>query len=208
MRVATHDGSTIIDMGDEPGKAIRLDRTGWEIIDRSPIPFARTSVTMPMTNPVRGGSVNALWELVDAAPDHRRMFLGWMVAALVENIPHPIMTLRGEQGAAKSTAAKVVARVIDPSAIDFSQPPKDEDRWDSSCGAHRVVAVDNVSKIPDWWSDELCRAVTGGRLGEAEAIQRRRHPRQGIPQMHRAQRRHAQRDAQAGPAGADNGVRS
>ena len=39
--------------------------------------------------------------------------------------------------------------------------PREERQWAVSASASWIVAIDNVSFIPDWWSDALCKAVTG-----------------------------------------------
>lgn len=164
MRITNHEDALVIDIGDEAGRTIVVTDDKWEVVLRSPITFARTNVTMPMVEPTPGGDIDRLFEVVNVAPQHRRMFIGWLISTLFEDIAHPVMTLRGEQGAAKSTAAKVVKMLLDPAAVDSSAPPRDEDRWDSICSAHWVVSVDNVSKVPDSWSDGLCRTVTGAGI--------------------------------------------
>ena len=145
LRVGTHDGAIVLDVGDEAGAAILVSAEGWEKVPRSPITFSRTNVTLPLVTPKAGGDIMRIFDIVNVAPHHRRMFLAWLVAALIEEIPHPIMTLRGEQGSAKTTTAKAIKRLIVPSAVDSGKPPKDEDRWDSQVSAHWAVSIDNVS---------------------------------------------------------------
>jgi hypothetical protein len=116
---------------------------------------------MPLPEPVPGGDVDRLFEVVNVAEAQRRLMLGWLVATFTECIAHPIVTFRGEQGSAKTTTARTITTLIDPTAAPLGSPPKDDDRWDASCSAHYVVSVDNASKVSDWWSDSMCRGVTG-----------------------------------------------
>jgi len=91
-----------------------------------------------------------------------RCVWGWMAAAFMPSIPHPILMLGGEQGTGKTTAAWMVGNVVDPSPGDaVVSMPKGEQQWASTASNTWVVSVDNVSGIPGWWSDALCRSVTG-----------------------------------------------
>ena len=161
LRVAEHDGSVVIDIGDPAGRAIVVTPDGWNVVDRSPVTFRRTKATMPLPTPARGGDTDALWSVVNVRPEHRHLFTAHLVGMLEPTVPHGIMLFRGEPGAAKTTTARIVARLIDPCTVAEVSPPKDSERWTSTASARHVVPVDNVSSIPDWWSDDLCRTVTG-----------------------------------------------
>ena len=92
--------------------------------------------------------------------------MAWLVAALFPEIPHPILALVGEQGTAKSTAARLVVSLVDPSPAPLRTPPREMRSWAAAASASWVVALDNVSTIPDWFSDTLCKAVTGDGIVE------------------------------------------
>jgi hypothetical protein len=95
-----------------------------------------------------------------------RLCVAWLVAALVPDIPHPILALFGEQGTAKSTAARLLVSLIDPSPAPLRTPPREMRSWAAAANASWVVALDNVSTIPAWLSDTLCKAVTGDGIVE------------------------------------------
>ena len=67
----------------------------------------------------------------------------------------------GEKGAAKSTACKLLKRVIDPSELDTLTMPKNLDNMIVNLSKHWFLPFDNVSSISDDISDILCRAITG-----------------------------------------------
>lgn len=73
----------------------------------------------------------------------------------------PVLTLRGEQGSGKSTATRTLAGLLDPSPAQVRKPPRDVDGWVTAASGSWVVGIDNVSTVAEWWSDALCRAVTG-----------------------------------------------
>ena len=51
--------------------------------------------------------------------------------------------------------------LIDPSPVPLRQAPRDADSWVTAASGSWVVALDNLSAIPPWLSDSLCRAATG-----------------------------------------------
>jgi hypothetical protein len=161
LRVAEHEGSIIIDLGDGNGQAVVVRAGTWHVVECSPVVFRRTAATGALPVPQRGGDLAQLQAMLNVSPDTWPLVLGWLVAALVPNIPHPILLLGGQQGTGKTTAAEQLVGLIDPSPAVLRSPPRDSETWAISASASWVVGVDNVSTIPDWWSDSLCKAVTG-----------------------------------------------
>ena len=155
-----------LDLGAEDGRCVLVDAGGWRIIERSPVLFRRSALTAPLPEPVRGGSLEPLAELLNVDAAGFRLIVGWLVAALLPEIPHPILALVGEQGTAKSTAARLVVSLVDASPAPLRTPPREMRSWAASAAASWVVALDNVSSIPDWLSDTLCKAVTGDGIVE------------------------------------------
>ncbi|WP_200329615.1 hypothetical protein [Leucobacter sp. L43] len=163
LRVAESKGVIWIDLGTVAEEAIRIDATGWAIVGRDvPVLFRRTALTGPMPTPERGGSLDDLWSVLNVAAVDRPLVLAWLVAALgAPAIPHPVMALFGEQGTGKSSASKALVTLADPSPVPLRKPPRDADGWVTAASGSWVVGLDNLSTVPDWLSDTLCRAVTG-----------------------------------------------
>jgi hypothetical protein len=116
----------------------------------------------PSRDPVRDGDgLGRLRSLLNAEEREFRLIVGWLVAALIPDMPHPIMALRGEQGSAKSSTAQMLANLIDPSPAPLRSVPRDIKQWAVTASASWAVALDNVSAVPGWLSDTLCKAVTG-----------------------------------------------
>ncbi len=161
LRVAACADGYVIDCGNAAGHAVVVTAAGWGIVERSPVTFRRSKAQLPLELPVTGGTVDELFDLLNVGGEFRELFTAWLVAALIERLPHPIAVLRGQQGAAKTTTARCITRLIDPCMAATQRPPKADDDWAQACAARWVVAVDNVSRVSDWWSDALCRTVTG-----------------------------------------------
>lgn len=161
LRVAEYDDKIVIDLGDSTGRAIVVSPGTWEVVDRSPVLFRRTALTGELPIPKRGGDLQELRQLLNVTEDTWPLVLGWLVAAFYPNMSHPILMMGGQQGTGKTTAAKKLVGLVDPSPAPVRSAPKGEDQWAVTSSCSWVVAVDNVSFIPNWWSDALCRTVTG-----------------------------------------------
>jgi len=70
--------------------------------------------------------------------------------------------LRGEQGTAKSTRARVLKTLIDPGKAALQAEPKNEHDLAIAANNSHVCAFDNLSKLTPRLSDALCRLSTGG----------------------------------------------
>ncbi len=161
LRVATHDGAVILDLGDETGRAAVVGPDGWQVVDRSPVLFRRTELTGALPIPGRGGTLDELAKLLNVSDDTWPLVLGWLVAALLPDLPHPVLLLGGEQGTGKSTAETMLAGLIDPSPAQLRSMPRDPEQWAVAASGSWIVPLDNVSAITPWLSDAICRAVTG-----------------------------------------------
>ena len=76
--------------------------------------------------------------------------------------PYPVIVLSGEQGSAKSTFSAILRAVLDPNTAPLrALPREDRDLFIAATNGH-VLAFDNVSGLPAWISDTLCRLATGG----------------------------------------------
>lgn len=164
LRVAPGNGphTVWLDMGDATGRAVKIDPSAWTRDDTFGVPlFRRTALTSPLPEPDPTGTLDALWELLNVDPADRPLVLAWLVSTLLPNVPHPIPGLFGEQGTGKTFTAKVVSLLVDPSPVPVRKAPRDADSWVTAASGSWVVALDNLSTVPDWLSDTLCRAVTG-----------------------------------------------
>ncbi len=161
IRVAEHDGALWLDLGDATARAVRITRTGWQVLDDPPVRFKRTTLQLPLPEPKRGGTLDDLRGRLNVADNDWPLILGWLVACLFPSIPHPLLTLIAEQGTGKSTLTKTLVGLLDPSPVPLRKPPRDTDSWVTAASGSWIVALDNLSGMPDWLSDSLSRAVTG-----------------------------------------------
>ena len=77
------------------------------------------------------------------------------------DIPKTVLIPHGEQGAAKSTFQELIKTLVDPCGALTLSFPKDVAELVQQLSHNYIAYYDNVSEIPQWISDLLCRAVTG-----------------------------------------------
>ncbi|WP_407838491.1 ATP-binding protein [Streptomyces sp. DSM 116496] len=162
LRVGGGPNGIVVDLGSADGRAVTVSAGGWHVVDRSPILFRRSGAMAPMPAPVLDGDglakLHALLNM-DAPTFHQ--LVGWLIAAWIPYIPHPVITFKGEQGTGKSKTAQMVVNLIDPSPASKRSQPRDVKAWSAQAFNSWALCLDNISTIPPWLSDTLCKAVTG-----------------------------------------------
>ncbi len=164
LRIAPHGKGVVLDLGTADGRCVIVTPTGWRVSERSPVVFRRTELTNPLPDPIPGGSIDALRDVLNVTVGSWQALVAWLTASLIPNLPHPVLLLTGEQGTGKTTAARMIAELIDPSGAPLIAPPDRIERWFEAANGSWVIGIDNLSSISDWLSDALCRAVTGDAL--------------------------------------------
>ena len=162
-RLAWHNGNFYLDLADEQWRVVEVTPSGWSVVSTSPVKFRRTAGMMPLPEPVNGGSINELRSLVNFGSESNwKLIVSWLVAALRPDGPYPVLTLYGEQGSAKSSQELLLRSLIDPSSAPLRTVPRDERDLMIAARNGWVIALDNLSDLPNWLSDGLCRLATGG----------------------------------------------
>ena len=163
LRVAWADGAVWLDLGDTAETVVKIDPTGWRLVSAGvPVLFRRTALTGVMPEPAADGDLDLLWKYLNVSPADRPIVLAWQVAAIIDpEAPHPILSIFGEHGTGKTSAAKAIVALVDPSPAPVRQPPRDPEQWVTAAQGSWVVGLDNLSQVPNWFSDSLCRASTG-----------------------------------------------
>lgn len=163
VRVGGLNARLYLDLGDDTWRAVEIDATGWRVIDNPPVRFRRASGMQSLPTPVSGGSISALRSFLNVQSDADFVLVvAWALASLRDRGPYPVIALSGEQGAAKSTFSAILRALLDPNTAPLrALPREDRDLFIAASNGH-VLAFDNVSGLPAWISDTLCRLATGG----------------------------------------------
>jgi len=165
-RIAEHNGSILLDLGDEDWKAVAICPNGWEMVNSPPVKFQRPKSMRPIPVPFHNGSVDDLRRFLNLDSDADWVLIrAWLVQSVFAKGSYPILALHGEAGSAKSTAARVLKSCVDPTIAPLRSQPRSEHDLVIAARNSWTIGLDNLSSLPVWLSDALCRLATGGGLG-------------------------------------------
>lgn len=157
-RAAYHEGAVFYELS--PARVVRVDEHGWKVDPDPPVYFRAVKNLQPLPNPTPGGKLEDLAEWVNLKTDRdRRLFLAYVALAALAHVQRPILQTTGVMGAGKTTASRVVKRLLDPTGNEAVTI----DRRDFlQKAAHcYILMLDNQNSLPEWFQDTLCRLVTG-----------------------------------------------
>jgi hypothetical protein len=167
VRVAYQDGAYWYDLGD--WRAVSVSAEGWKVVDSPPIVFRHFPHQGVQSEPIRSGKLDGFMDLLNIKDQNTKLLAKvYLVAGLVPGIPMPVLITYGEHGSAKSSKFKLVRGLLDPSQLKTLSSPDSLREFVQVASHHRTVYLDNVSHLPDWLSDALCRLCTGDGYSKRE----------------------------------------
>jgi hypothetical protein len=144
----------------DKGRVVEVDRNGWRWVDDPPVIFRSIPNLKPLPDPERGGSLDVLEELINLKSDRdKRMLRAYTVTVPLPHIPRPMLQTTGAMGSGKTTAGRVVKRLLDPSVPETVRA--DGREFLQKASHSYIVMLDNLNSLPEWMVDTLCRLVTG-----------------------------------------------
>jgi hypothetical protein len=163
MRLAEHAGRIYLDLADEHWRAVAIGADGWRVVGCPPVRFRRSPGMLPLPVPERGGSVDILKRFVNVSYlNDFILVVAWLLAALQPRGPYPLLAIYGEQGSAKTVLSKLLRALVDPNVALVRALPRDERELMITANNGHLLAFDNLSGLPHWLSDALCRIASGG----------------------------------------------
>lgn len=162
-RLAGFGTNIYLDRGAPSWDCLEITADAWRVLEQSPVSFRRAKGMAALCRPVAGGSLENLQEFLNLPDDEAFILVvAWLIAAFRPTGPYPILILLGEQGSAKSTTARVLRSMLDPSTAPVRTMPRDERDLMIAAQNAWILAFDNLSGVPSWLSDAFCRLATGG----------------------------------------------
>ena len=163
VRAAEHDGHIYLDLADEHWRVVDIGADGWRVIGSSPVRFRRPAGMLPLPVPERGGSIETLRSFLNLpSRNDFVLIVAWLLAALREGGPYPLLAISGEQGSAKTVLSKLLRALIDPNSAPVRALSREERELMIAANNGHLLAFDNLSGLRQWLSDALCRLATGG----------------------------------------------
>ncbi len=163
LRVAELDGAIWIDLCDDAWRAVQITPSGWNVVEHPPVKFRRARGMLALPTPVRGVTLRELKSFLNVGnEDDWIAAASWLHAAARPQGPYPVLVLHGYHGSAKSSFSDVLRAVIDPNVASLKAEPRELRDLVITAMNGWVLALDNISALPIWLSDALCRLATGG----------------------------------------------
>jgi hypothetical protein len=162
VRLESRKEFIYLDLGNKDWQVVRIGESGWKIVGKPLVRFRRPSSMQPLPVPIANGNIEELRELLNVCDDGWVLILAWLIAAYRPVGPYPILALHGEQGSAKTTTARMLRKLVDPNTAPLRCEPSGPRDLMIAANNGWIVALDNLSRIPGWLSDALCRLSTGG----------------------------------------------
>ncbi len=162
-RLGAKKGIIYYDLGD--GNFVKIDRTGWIITKKAPAFFLRNSDQLIQSTPISIHTNNKNLELlrnkINISDADWALFVPYLVSCYNPNIQHPILTINGSYGTGKSTLAKIVKYLVDPSQNELERADMSTEVMSMRLNCSYYLAFDNISSLSRSQSDYLCGVFSG-----------------------------------------------
>ncbi len=170
LRVADIDGTIYLDLCNDAWEVVEIAANGWKVKPASALPlrFWRPQHALSLPIPVQGSRLASFRSLFNTDDRGWALIQSAMLGALRPSFPQPLLALYGPQGSGKSFIASAIRSTIDANASPLRAEPHDDRDLAAIVRNNYVVALDNVSRIPSWLSDSLCRVASGAGFAARE----------------------------------------
>lgn len=161
IRVGWSEGRVYLDLANSEHQVVEITPLGWHVLPLSPVCFRRYRGMHELPQPTRGGTLASLDPFLNADAETRLLAKAWLIGCFHSQGPYPVLALHGERGAAKTTTARVLRSLVDPCVALLRSAPKDIQALAVAAANNHIIGLDNLSSMPTWLSDALCRTATG-----------------------------------------------
>jgi hypothetical protein len=159
------------DLTNKDWQTVKIIENSW-CIEYAHTIFRRYNNQQSQVYPSRGypqDIFDKFMQLINVKNEDSKLLLKcYIISLFIPDIPKPVLMLHGEQGSAKSTLQELIKMLVDPSSIRILTFPRDINELVQKLMHNYICYFDNVSIIPEWISDQLCRAVTGSGFSKRE----------------------------------------
>lgn len=162
LRHTEHEGKVYIDLADHKRQVVEVSPGAWRIVENQdcPVRFRRPFGMLPLPEPIKGGEIKELYPFVNVETDDMPLLLAYIIGCFSPG-PYPVLSLKGEQGSAKTSLARLIHDFVDPNVAVCCNMPKTSRDLLVAAQQKRLLSFDNLSVLEDKVSDLLCSLSTG-----------------------------------------------
>jgi energy-coupling factor transporter ATP-binding protein EcfA2 len=163
-----------LDLANAAGEVVEITSQGWSITDNLHHSFRQSPGMLPLASPLADPQslirnplpgLGTLFNL--SATGHTQVYF-WLMAALRPIGPYPILVLRGPAASGKSTLARALRSLIDPSSAPLRRLPARDRELMQLALYNWILVFDHVHRIPPKISEALCGISSGEAIETAQ----------------------------------------
>lgn len=169
LRIAACNGNIYFDHCNDSGQVSRINAGGFKVMNKGDEEIRRlhlrpTKESAPGVIPVNQSekSLEDLLKPYFNVDPISFMLLLVVILCYFMDCPNPFLWFNGQEGSGKTTIAKFIQSIVDPSSSEPCPLPSNQPGLYVNLGNKYLRIFDNLSKINDATSDVLCQAVSGG----------------------------------------------
>lgn len=164
-RIGRSEGTINIDRGTPNFDVIEITSNSVRKITNPSVKFIRSRIQRPIGDINTEAQPQDLFRLKEYVPfktdEDFILFVAWLMSCLNTFGGYPPMFLVGEQGSAKSTTSAFIKNLLDESAVPLRNLSTGMRNLMIAASNDFILCYDNISKISDNQSDNLCKLSTG-----------------------------------------------
>lgn len=172
IRVGNCDDKVIVDLNNDENQFVVIDKNGWSITGKSPVPFVRPTKQLPMPLPKMAELKHFLkmfQELFNLKNfENYKLILAFILQSLNRGTKggFPILIFEGRHGEGKSTASVRTKKLIDSTMPVLFTPPKNTEDILVITNSSYLLAFDNLSGMTWEMADTFCRVATAAGISK------------------------------------------
>ena len=164
-RIGRDENGIYIDLGTPDFDVIEITDHSVRRITNPPVKFIRSGIQRP----IGGLNTEALPQdlfllkkyVQFKAEEDFILFVAWLMSCINTNGGFPPLFLVGEQGSAKSTTSAIIKSLLDASSVPLRNLSNGMKNLMIAASNDYILCYDNISKITEKQSDNLCKLATG-----------------------------------------------
>jgi putative DNA primase/helicase len=162
-----------LDLANSSGEILEITSQGWSIATNFDRSFRQSPGMLPLPSPAKSHEPIAnggpsLFEMFHLSPTAQARVTFWLASTLRPTGPYPILVIRGPVSSGKSTLARALRTLIDPSAAPLRRLPH-TDRELLHLALHNwILAFNHVHRIPLKICEALCAVASGEAIETAQ----------------------------------------